>query len=124
MPNVIGVKISMSYGEAEIPSRAGSGDMMTEPTMRRASAAWKMMWDPADTDFTTLRTAFFARTAVEFFFLDQASGTAGSAGPRMIAKIFKFDIDEDNDAIRMVDVEVKRCYSSDTSAVTAIYTTS
>lgn len=121
MPNVMGVKISQSYGESEIPSRAGQGDMMTEPTMRRRSAAWRMMYDPADTDFTTLQTAFENRTAIQFYFLDQISSTAGSAGPRFFAKIFKFDLDQDNDTIYGVDVEVKRCYDTNASG---IYTTS
>lgn len=119
--NVGDVKMTDEMTETEIGLRVMSGFSITVNGMRKLGWEWSMLYDPADTEQTALRSAYAARTATEFLILDQANGTAGSAGIRVLCLVTKFPRQEEIDKAMMVDVAIKPTYSAN---VPAAYTAS
>lgn len=114
IPNVGDIEPEWKYGEFDVSLRAGGGAKMVEPTLLMVGLKFKMLYDPADADMTALITAATARTAVEFYILDQASSTAGSQGPRATMKCFDMGRKEGIDGIMMIEFDWKLCYSTNT----------
>jgi hypothetical protein len=109
-----------SFSEADVSCRA-VGIKLTEPALRDISFEWEMVYDETDTDFTTLRTAYAAKTLVEFALADGLIGTAGTTGSggvagskyiRVECKIFKFERNEALEGANLYSVVAKPCYSS------------
>jgi len=76
------------------------------------SFQWQMVADAADTDYTVLRTAHFAQTAIDLMDLDGPIATSGSLGIRAICQIFTFDQNEPLDGTVLTDVEAKPTYDT------------
>lgn len=119
--NMGDVEVTDEMTEVELPLRAGAGFMFYAAGMRKLGFAWKMMHNPGDTAYTALQTAYAARTAQDFLFLDQAQGTAGSAGTRALTNLTKFARQEPLDGVMMTDVVAKPSYSAN---VPSLYTAS
>lgn len=117
MSNVGDIEVTDEMTESEIPLRAGGGFMFFAAGLRKLGFSWKMLYNPADTVQTALRSAYAARTATEFLFLDQLVATAGSEGMRASMAITKFARGEPLDGAMMVDVAVKPAYSANVPAL-------
>lgn len=112
-----------SFSEADVSVR-GVGIKLTEPALRDISFDWEMIYDESDTDFTAIRTAYAAKTSIEFAFADGTLGTAGTTGSggtagvkyiRVTCKVFKFERSEALEGANSYAVTVKPCYSSNSA---------
>jgi hypothetical protein len=74
------LSISLDKDETDVTVRASGGFKEFVDGMIDASLEFSMLYDDTDTDFTALRTAFFAKTQVEVLVLDGAATGAGSTG--------------------------------------------
>lgn len=110
-----------SYSEADVSVRA-AGIKLTEPALRDISFDWEMIYDENDADFVAIRTAYAAKTMIEFAFADGVLGTAGTTGSggtagvkyiRVECKIFKFERSEALEGANSYAVTAKPCYSAD-----------
>lgn len=112
IPNCRSITGNHTMSDVVVSGRANGGAVAHEPGLLDFDFTLEMLYDPADADMTTLITAFFARTAIEFALLDQASGTAGSYGTRATCKLFNYKRPEEIDGIMSVSFDVKNCYSA------------
>lgn len=101
----IGVVDAMDWND--VPLRSNGGFKAGIPGLRDIGFTWKMIYNPADTGQSAMRTAYRARSGMEFLFLDQAVATAGSAGVRATYAFTKFARMEEDGKPMMVDVEIK-----------------
>jgi hypothetical protein len=103
-------KLVMEDAEFDASSRGSGGFEQFEPTTRRWSIETSILYDPADTQYTALRDAYLARTALDLAALDGASSGANSQGMRASFKIFQFSR---NEALRdglTLDLVFKPCF--------------
>ena len=56
--NVKDLTLNLETGEADVSTRANNGWRATVGTLKDASLEFEMVWDSADTDFTSIRDAF------------------------------------------------------------------
>lgn len=112
IPNVGDVEMTLEASEADISVRAGGGFEQVVAGLIKFEASWKSVYDPADEDQTALRTAFFARTPIEFAIMDQAVGTAGSQGIRATCMVMKMTRIEALGEAMMVDVSIRPTYAT------------
>ena len=70
MKNVKDLTLDLSSGEADITTRATNGWRATAATLKEASLEWQMLWDPADTGFTAIKTAYFGNAPLALFVSD------------------------------------------------------
>lgn len=116
VPNVRDVTLNLTNDEADVTRRASGGFKERMPTLSDASIDFEMVWDTGDTDFTAIRTAFTAKTALELLVLDGPSATTGSQGLRAACGVFNFTREENiADAVK-VKVSMKPMFSSTFSA--------
>jgi len=73
---------------------------------------FQMVYDPADTDLTAIRTAFYAQTALDLMDLDGLAATSGSLGVRAVCQIFSMEKGEPIDGIATYDIEAAPTYDS------------
>lgn len=92
---------AMTKSDASI--RAASSKMYA-PGMLEWGLDWQMIYDPADTNLTALRTAFYARTNVDLMDLDGADTANGSLGARAVCGLFSFEKGEPIDGLATVDI--------------------
>lgn len=85
-------------------TRAHSGYKGYIQTLRNIEITWGMNYDTSDTQYVALRTAFLARTAVEFLVLDGAN-TSPSQGIRATCQIFSFPISQPLDGNLVTDIK-------------------
>jgi len=74
------LSISLDKDETDVTTRGSGGFKEFVDGMIDASLEFSMLYDDTDTDFTALRTAFFAKTNVEVLVLDGAATGDGSTG--------------------------------------------
>lgn len=116
IPNCMDLELKHDWTDVEVTVRSGGGAKQHEPGLIDFGFTLKMLYDPADTDMTTLIAAAAARTGIEFLALDQAVGTAGSFGTRAFCKIFNYTKSENADGIMMASFDIKNAYSTNTAA--------
>jgi len=105
------VTLNLEAGEADVTSR-GNGDWRAIiATLKDASLEFEMVWDTADEDFTAIRTAFFAKSALEFAVMDGPIATAGSEGLRASMAIINFRRSEPLEEAIKVSVTAKPTYA-------------
>lgn len=114
--NVRDINTPWSFGSHEVSQRGAGGFRQHEPTLIDIEFSMTQIYDPADDDYVALLAAMQARTAVDFFILDQAQATAGSQGPRALFKCHKFERTEGLDAVMEVNMDFKLCYSANNPA--------
>lgn len=122
MPNVMDANVTMEMDEADASIRGASGGAkLTVAALMGVTIEWSMVWDTADADLLALRTAAFARTAVEFLALDQTT-TGGVSpfgqGPRAICQLFGFSRPEPINGIATFPVVAKPTYDATNGGVT------
>lgn len=70
-------------------------------------AEFELLYNPADADFAALQGAFFARTSIEFAFMDGAIATVGNQGIRATCFITGFSRNENRDDAVTYSVTLK-----------------
>lgn len=114
--NVGDIKMTDDAEESEIGVRSMGGFAVYVAGLRKVGWEWSMVYDPADTKQTALRTNYAARTPTEFLILDQANGTSGSQGIRLTCMITKFPRQEELSKAMMVDVAIKPTFAANAPA--------
>jgi hypothetical protein len=92
--NIRDVTLNLETGEADSSRRGGNGFRERLATLIDGGVDFEMVWETGDTDFTALRTAFFAKTPVEFAIMDGPVATAGTQGLRATMQVFNFSRNE------------------------------
>lgn len=110
--NVRDVTVSLTKSEADVTTRGSGGFRLTRGALKDASVSFEMVWDPADTHFAALQTAFFANTSVALAFLDGSSATVGSQGLWADFEVMEFEKSEPLEGAQMVSVTLKTTYSA------------
>lgn len=120
--NVKDLTLNLDKDETDVTTRASGGFKEFVDGLIDASIEFSMLWDTADTDFTAIRTAFFAKTAIEFLILDGLQATAGSQGLRVTCMVKSFTRNETLGEALMVDCTIRPVKNS--NAAPAWYTAS
>lgn len=105
--NVKDLTLSLDKDEVDITTRGSGGFKEFIDGMIDASIDFGMVWDTEDTDFAAIRTAFFAKTAVEFLILDGLVATTGSQGLRVTCMVKSFTRNENLGEALMADVTLR-----------------
>lgn len=105
LTNVRDVSLSLSHGEADSTTRANAGWRATEPTLKEAEVTSQIVFDPDDTNYTDLRTAWLNKSLVALALLDGPLTTGD--GWRFDTKIFNFSQNEPLEDVVLVDVTFK-----------------
>lgn len=118
--NVKDLTLNLDKDEIDVTTRGSGGYKEFADGLIDASIDFSTVWDTSDTPFTAMRTAFFAKTAIEFLVLDGSSATSGNQGLRATCMIKTFTRNETLGDALMVDVSVRPVKNSD--AAPAWYT--
>lgn len=105
--NVKDLTLNLDKDETDVTTRASGGFKEFVDGLIDASIEFSMLWDTSDADFTAIRTAFFAKTAIEFLILDGLQATAGSQGLRVTCMIKAFTRNETLGEALMVDCTIR-----------------
>jgi len=108
--------LNMDKGDVDITTRASFGFIERVDGLIDATVDFSMLWDTADDDFTALRTAFFAKTAIECLVLDGGSAVVGAQGLRASMMIKTFTRNETLGEALMVDVQLMPTKSANAPA--------
>jgi len=81
MSNAKDVTLSLEAGEADVTTRANQGWRATAPTLRECTVEFEMLWQPGDSGFNALKTAFLTSGLVRLAILTGAVGAANTEGP-------------------------------------------
>lgn len=111
MSNARNVNQAFTHGEADATTRAAQGWAVTEPTLKTGEITWEMVYDPADTNYTAVRTAWVNKALIGLALLDGPL-TSGK-GWVLDCKIFNFEQQEPNEGVVLVSVSAKVAYSAD-----------
>lgn len=114
--NVKDVTLSLEAGEADATTRGNDGWRATLATLRDGSVEFEMVWDTADEDFSAIRTAFFAGSAIEFAVMDGPIATVGSQGLRASFVVTNFSRNEPLEEAVTASVTIKPTYSANAPA--------
>ncbi len=104
--NVKDLTLNLNKDKTEVTTRGSGGFKEYVDGLIDSTVDFSMVWDNADSDFTAIRTAFFAKTPVEFLILDGLQATAGSQGLRVTCMIESFTRNETLGEALMVDVTI------------------
>jgi hypothetical protein len=120
IPNVRDASVQMEMDEADTTIRGSvGGAKLTNPATLSLTIEFSMVWDTADADMLALRTAMFARTAVDLLAIDQTT-TGGVSpygqGPRAVCALFAGNRPEPVNGLVTYDVVAKPCYDTATLA--------
>lgn len=122
IPNVRDATLPLDATEVDVTTRGSGGFEAVIAGLIKTGLEFKMVWDPADADFTAIQTAFFNRTAIEFLFLDDAVDVPGAQGLRAYCAVLSFPRAEPLDGSVEVDVKVKPTYRTDPAEKPSWYT--
>jgi hypothetical protein len=104
--NISALKDNMTADKAPATRRASGWFKQYARTLIDLSFTWRMLWDLADTSFAAFLSAFTGGTEIDMVILDGSPASGSHQGPRISAIVTKFDKDENEDGIGVVDVEV------------------
>ncbi len=112
MGNARDVTLNLEQGEADVTTRANNGWEATEPTLKKGSIEFEMIYDPADQGFTKVLAAWLSRTPIAMAALDGSKDVAGTMGMWADFKVISFTKSEALQEGQAVSVTVKPAYSS------------
>ena len=124
MSNVKDLSVDLTKDVTDTTTRGNNGWKSEAATLRSGAVKFGMLWDPTDTSFTQLATAFMGTATVACAFLDGPRSTVGSQGLWSDFHVASFAKSENLGDAQMVEVELKPTLISATSAATAWITTS
>lgn len=99
--------LNLDKDETDVTTRASGGFKEFVDGLIDASIEFSMLWDTSNADFTAIRQAYFAKTAIEFLVLDGLVATTGSQGLRVTCMVKSFTRNETLGEALMVDVTVR-----------------
>jgi hypothetical protein len=111
--NVKDLEVPFAFSEADVSTRSGGGWREKMAGLLDAPVTFGMVYDPADTVYTALRTAAFARTTVEFAIADGAIATVGTHYLRARCQILGFTFNQPLEEGAMTDVSLFPTRNSD-----------
>jgi hypothetical protein len=122
--NVKDLTLTLEKGEADVTTRNNDGWRATIGTLKDASVEFQMVYDPEDTQFTAIRDAWLANTAIELLILDGGlpantngdlpttpEGQPLAQGLRASFGVLTFSRTEALEDAMMVDVSIKPTYA-------------
>lgn len=110
--NVRDVNYNLEHGEADLSTRANNGWDAIVATRKRGSFEWGMVYDTADADYAALEAAWFAKTAIDFAFVDGDIAVSGTKGIRATCQLFGFGQNQGLSEGVLVQVTAKPTYSA------------
>jgi hypothetical protein len=117
MTNVKDVKVPHSFAEDDVSARITGGFEAAVLTLNKVSLSFTMFEDDG-VDITAIRTAYFAKSVIEFLVINGPTTDTAARGVRMFGQIKKFDESQDNTKANTREVEIGLTWPS-TDAVTA-----
>lgn len=108
-----------SMSEADV-SRRASQYRQTEPALRDFSIEFEMVQDATDTNFTSIRTAYAARTLIEFALADGLIATVGTIYFRIECKITEFSRVEPLEDANIYSVKAKPAFSANVASLVTV----
>ena len=120
------VNLGITFGEGEISNR-GSKLALAEPTLQVRELEFDMLADETDTNYTAIRNAALARTAIELWMANGAIGTSGSVASggtvnivysRCFYKVFGMKRGEPLDGAVTTTFTCKPCKATQTTVPT------
>lgn len=114
--NIGDIKVTNEANEAQVDIRSGAGFSYFFAGMIKLGYEFTSIFDLSDTAIAALRTAYYARSSVEFLFMDQAYNATGATGLRIACQVFKFARNEDLNKPMTYEIAVKPTYSANAPA--------
>lgn len=120
------LKKGFTMGEAEVGGRVTNLELY-EPTRQKRQYVFDMIEDATDAAYVAIRTAFHARTPLEFAFANgpigtsgtvASGGTAGVVFSRLTCKVFGFETDQPLDNGCDTSITIKPSKLAQTNAPT------
>lgn len=108
VPLVIDCTLNMEVQLSDGTTRGSNGFQTEFATIIAANASFNMLADDEDADFTAIRTAFFARTPLEFRVLNKTGGE----GLHAMFIVSKFTRNEQLREVQKYDIELRPTYDS------------
>jgi predicted secreted protein len=96
-----------SMSEADVTRRSSGGWRETVATLREASVDFDMVNVQGDTQVADMRTAYAARSTVEFAILDGGVAVSGTRGLRSSCQVTKFELSQELENAQMYSVTIK-----------------
>jgi len=93
LPNVRDVTLNQTSDTADASKRASSYKLNVT-TLKDLSVNFEMVYVVSDDDWTTLKTAFYAGTAIEFAIVNGPIATSGTLGVRGTFQVKDFTISQ------------------------------
>ena len=103
LSNIRDVTLNLEKSEADITTRGGNGYRQSIGTLKDGGVDFEMIWDTADTNFGTIKDAFFDDESLHFKFLDGQDGE----GLQAEFSVVNFSRSEALEEALMVDVSIK-----------------
>ncbi len=105
--NVKDVTLNLEAGEADVTTRANGGWRGTAATLRDCTVEFEMLYEPGNTQYEAMKTAFLSSGTVALAALTGEKATSGSEGPRGDFSITNFSRSEPLEEGVMVSVTAK-----------------
>ena len=118
MDNVKDLTIPDAMREVDVETKAAGGVTEYEPSSYQFAVEFMMEYDPSDADITAVETAFRARSALAFAFMDDTMANAVK-GTVCNMKVFKFEKQQPISGSQKVAIALKPCFGSKLQAYTA-----
>ena len=112
IPNADDVNFPIESDEADTSNRAAGGFETIIPGLHKITVEFGMVYDPADTDYTTIRDAHLARTLKEWGVADGLIATNGTQYLRLHAYVVKSGVNQPLREAMKVPVTLRPGYSS------------
>lgn len=101
LTNVKDVQLNISVQKADTTTRANQGWSSSASTLKEATLSFKMLYDPADTTYTTINSALLNNTQVAMDVLTHANGN----GLRGTWSISSHNLDQTLTEAQWIDIE-------------------
>lgn len=111
MRNVRTVDTPDKMDEDEITVRKSQGNKWTTGANRAQELNFQMMNVKGDADVTAIRTAYAARTPIEFFVMDFDLADSAAVGHRALYEIMECTPKQDDNKSQYYDVKCKPTWS-------------
>ena len=113
--NARDVTVPLEASEADASRRGGGGFKEYLPGLIDAGIEFDLLYDSADPNFATLRTAFFARAPIDVAAVDGDITTTGTQGLRFIGAVTGFPKEEPLEEGQAFSVTLKPTPNADSS---------
>ena len=110
--NCTDVTLSLSRATADVTTRGASGFRLQVGTLAEGTTSFEMIYDTADTNYTTLQSAFLNLTPVDMAVAFGVITTTGTQYFRASFSITKFEITQPLEDAVKASVEITPTYNT------------